>query len=48
MAIVTDFGFGTVSGSLIALPAPGVGGRRPIWRFAPGRPGATPYGPVEL
>lgn len=30
-------GFGTVSSSLVALPAPG-GDQRPVWRFNPGRP----------
>ena len=42
MCVVTDHGYGTVSSSLVALPrhAPGA---TPIWRFADGRPGATPY-----
>lgn len=31
-------GFGTVSSSLAALPAPGVADNRPVWRFCPGRP----------
>jgi uncharacterized protein with NRDE domain len=34
--------FGTVCSSLIALPAPG-SAKLPIWRFAPGMPGETPY-----
>ena len=34
--------FGTVCSSLIALPAPGKG-KKPVWRFAPGMPGETPY-----
>lgn len=39
--------FGTVSSSLIALPAPG-SGKMPIWRFAPGMPGKIPYYSVIL
>jgi hypothetical protein len=35
-------GFGTVSGSLIALPAPG-SEVRPVWRFASGRPDVAPF-----
>lgn len=34
MTIVTDYGFGTVSRSLIAIPGIGQGGQRPIWRYA--------------
>ncbi len=34
--------FGTICSSLIALPAPG-SGKTPVWRFAPGMPGETPY-----
>ena len=47
MAIAPDEGYGTVSGSLIALPAPGVAAR-PIWRFCPGRPGSAAYQDVEF
>lgn len=47
MTIVTDEGFGTVSSSLIALPAPGRPGARPVWLFAPGRPDETPYSAIE-
>ena len=46
MTVVTAGGFGTVSSSLIALPAPGDPHRRPIWLFAAGRPGEAPYRPV--
>ncbi|MBI4184180.1 MAG: NRDE family protein [Proteobacteria bacterium] len=46
MTVVTEGGYGTVSSSLIALPAPGAG--RPVWRFAAGRPGEAPYRPVDL
>ncbi len=42
MCVVTDGGFGTLSSSLIALPAPGPA-RSPVWRFAAGRPGEAPY-----
>jgi hypothetical protein len=48
MAIVTEAGFATVSSSLIALPAIGESERRPVWRFAPGLPGAAEFAPVEL
>ena len=48
MAIVTPTGFGTVSGSLIALPAPRQEGRKPIWRFAPGLPGSVPWTEIPL
>ncbi len=34
MTIVTDYGFGTVSRSLIAIPGVDRGGQRPIWRYA--------------
>lgn len=39
--------FGTVSSSLIALPKPGTEAV-PVWRFAPGMPGTTPYHDVLL
>lgn len=32
--VETDWGFGTVSSSLIALPAPGSKATPPVWRFA--------------
>jgi hypothetical protein len=47
MTIVTDGPFGTVSGSLIALPQPGTD-LKPIWRFAAGRPGQVPFTDVAL
>lgn len=47
MAITPIEGYGTVSGSLIALPAPGVAAR-PIWRFCPARPGTAAYQDVEF
>jgi uncharacterized protein with NRDE domain len=48
MAIVTDFGFGTLSSSLIALPAMNASTRKPVWRFADGRPGESPWRPIDL
>ena len=47
MTVVTGTPFGTLSSSLIALPAPGRPGLRPVWRFCAGRPGDAPYLPVE-
>ena len=48
MTIITESGFGTLSSSLIALPAPALGPRPPVWLFAPGRPDATPFAAVDL
>lgn len=42
MCFTRDSGFGTVSSSLIALPAMGAE-IPPIWRFAAGRPDRTPW-----
>ena len=47
MRIVTNTGFGTVSSSLLALPAEGLG-KQPIWLFAAGPPGVAAYDPVRL
>ena len=47
MAIVTDGAFGTVSGSLIALPSVDVK-KKPIWRFRKGLPGTAPFVDVPL
>ena len=41
--LVTQHGFGTVSSSLIALPAVNRDDLRPIWRFASDRPDRTGY-----
>lgn len=46
MCIVSDTGFGTLSSSLMALPAPGAEDPRGQWLFADGRPGEAPYEPV--
>jgi len=52
MTIVSDQGFGTVSSSLIALPAAprtlAAQPRPPVWLFAPGRPDRESYQPVDL
>lgn len=47
MAFLHPDGFGTVSASLIALPAVG-SDSVPVWRFAPGRPGSAPFNSVEI
>ncbi|MFO0997661.1 MAG: NRDE family protein [Alphaproteobacteria bacterium] len=43
MTIVTDYGFGTVSRSLIAVPGTGVRDRRPVWRYADGQQDPPQY-----
>jgi uncharacterized protein with NRDE domain len=48
MNVVTGFGFGTSSSSLLALPAVERVTTRPIWLFAAGRPDEAPYLPVDL
>ena len=51
MTVVTDLDFETVSSSLIALPSQpefqDPNPRKPIWRFAPGRPDRVEFAPVE-
>lgn len=47
MAIPEAGGYGTLSGSLIALPAPGVSPHA-VWRFCAGRPGTAPYHDIAL
>jgi len=46
MSITTDFGFGTTSSSLIALPGPSNRTQHPVWLFASGRPDETDFAPV--
>jgi len=46
VCVETDTGFGTVSSSLIALPAEGLTDVKPVWLFAPGKPGENCYAPV--
>ncbi len=48
MNIFTDWGFGTVSSSLIALPSAELPDRKAIFRFAPGRPGEAAYADIAL
>ncbi len=52
MTVVTDFGFGTVSSSLIALPGLPQSARErssaPVWLFAPGPPDAALYERVAI
>jgi hypothetical protein len=43
MTVITEGGYGTISSSLIALPGLDPEDRRPLWRFAAGRPGEVPY-----
>ncbi len=43
MTVVTDFGFGTLSSSLIALPGMDLADAATKYRFAAGRPGAAAY-----
>ncbi|MCP5367179.1 MAG: NRDE family protein [Hyphomicrobiales bacterium] len=45
LCVVRGDAFGTVSSSLVALPAPG-GEAAPVFLFAPGRPGEAAYAPV--
>ena len=46
MCIVSDWGFGTVSSTLLALPAPGADNPLGIYMFAPDRPDQSAYAPV--
>lgn len=48
MTVVTGTGFGTVSSSFLALPAPDRTEVPAFWRFAAGKPGDAPYEPVDL
>ena len=52
MSIATDWGFGTTSSSLIALPAPPTSltseRQTPRWLFAAGRPDQAGYAPIAL
>lgn len=48
MNIFTDRGFGTLSSSLIALPNVAPDHAKPVWLFAAGRPGETPFEPVAV
>lgn len=51
MCIVTDYGYGTVSSSLIALASAEASirdGAEDIWLFARGRPDNAPFEPIRL
>ena len=48
LCVVTDGAYGTVSSSLIALPAADHPDLHPVWCFAAGRPGTVPYRPLPL
>jgi len=48
MRITTDFGFGTLSSALVALPSVDFNDRKPVWLFAAGAPGDVDYTPVEF
>jgi hypothetical protein len=48
MRISTDFGFATLSSSLIALPSAELRERKPVWLFAAGTPGEADYSPVDV
>ncbi|SCA57316.1 conserved hypothetical protein [Candidatus Terasakiella magnetica] len=48
MQIETDFGFETVSSSLLALPKAWEQERKPIWKFCSGKPGENDFYDVEL
>ena len=43
MTVVTDSAIGTVSSSLIALPAAALADEAPWWLYADGRPGEVDY-----
>jgi len=47
MNIVTGTGFGTLSGSLLALPSAEAQDPRGVWLFANGKPGEAAYEAVE-
>ena len=48
MTVLTDTPFGTLSSSLMALPAIGRKGIRPVWLFCSGRPDEEPHLPIDL
>ena len=47
MRFSTPRGYGTVSSALVALPAPGLSERRPVFRFAAWLPQPRPWGDAE-
>ncbi|MGE5506311.1 MAG: NRDE family protein [Actinomycetota bacterium] len=48
MCFARPDGFGTVSASLIALPAPAVEPRPPVWLFAAGRPDRAEFSSIPM
>ena len=48
MTVITHTPFGTLSSSLIALPAAARPDARPLWLFCAGRPGENPHRPVDV
>lgn len=48
MRVTTDFGFGTLSSAVVALPSMRFSGRKPAWLFANGPPGDAPFEPVDI
>lgn len=48
MTVVTETGFGTISSSMIALPAPDRAESAAIWQFAAGSPDETPFESLDL
>jgi uncharacterized protein with NRDE domain len=48
MQVETDFGFETVSSSLLALPKSWEKERKPIWKFCKGKPATGAYELVDL
>lgn len=46
LCVVTDGDYGTVSASLLALPAATRRDVAPVWRFAAGRPGRVAFHPI--
>lgn len=48
MRVSTDFGFGTLSSALVALPAMTRRETKPVWLFAAAPAGDAPFEPVDL
>ena len=48
MTVVTNHGYGTVSSSLVALPALHRTDLQPVWLFAAGRPDLMAYESISL
>ena len=48
MTVVTDYGFGTVSSLLLALPDRDRSNKKPVWKFAAGRPDLVRFQNVML